>query len=59
MWTLVLYIYAGIWSKTDSVTMTTVTGFKTEQVCIEAGKKSAPLVADSKKEIRYVCLKVE
>lgn len=59
MWTLILYIYAGTFAKGDSVTLTNVTGFKTEQVCQEAGNSTKKLVKDSAKELRYVCVKVE
>lgn len=54
---LVLYIYAGAFAKGDSVTLATVPGFKTEAECIAAGQKSAPLVKDSAKDLRFVCLK--
>ena len=57
MFTLVLYIYAGIFSKGDNVALTNVPGFKTEASCQAAGHAATPLVHDSKKEIRFVCLK--
>ena len=59
MWTLILYIYAGALAKGDSVTLTNVPGFKTEQVCQEAGTSAKKLVRDSYKELRYICVKID
>ena len=58
-WTLVLYIYAGVLAKGDSVTLTPIQGFKTLEACQIAGKDSKPLVSGSAKELRFVCLKQE
>ncbi|MFJ3048547.1 hypothetical protein ACIPEN_22155 [Herbaspirillum chlorophenolicum] len=54
---LVLYIYAGMLAKGDSVTLQVIPGFKTEAECTAAGKASAPLVQGSAKDLRFVCLK--
>lgn len=56
MWILVLYIYAGMMSKGDSVTLHSVPGFRSEAACIAAGNKSKPLVDASTKDLRFVCL---
>lgn len=58
-WTLVLYIYAGVLAKGDSVTLLSVPGFKSEQHCSAAGGASKPLVNGSAKELRFVCLRNE
>ena len=58
-WTLILYIYAGVFAKGDSVTLTHIPGFKTEQHCSAAGSAAKPLVKDSAKEIRFVCIRQE
>jgi len=58
-WVLVLYIYAGVLAKGDSVTLTPVPGFKTLEACQAAGRAAAPLVANSAKDLRFVCLKQE
>lgn len=58
-WTLVLYIYAGVFAKGDSVTLTHIPGFKTEQHCQAAGNMTKPLVSGSAKEIRYICIRQE
>jgi len=54
---LVLYIYAGMMSSGDSVSMIQVPGFVTEQACKDAGNAARPLVSGSAKDIRFVCLK--
>lgn len=54
-WVLVIYIYAGMWAKGDSVAITTVP-MTSESACQTAGEKLAPLVDGSSKEVRFVCL---
>jgi hypothetical protein len=58
-WVLVMYIYAGLLAKGDSVTLTSIPGFKTEAMCSEAGAVARPLVSGSTKEYRFVCLRQE
>jgi hypothetical protein len=55
-WTLILYIYAGAMSRGDSVTMTHVDNFSSRAVCEAAGNAARPLVKDTYKEFRFVCL---
>ena len=57
MWTLVLFAYAGIFADGDSMALTHIKGFSSEQVCIAAGNKTKDLVKNTKKEIRFVCVK--
>jgi len=57
MWTLILMAYAGVWADSDSVALTSVKGFSSEQVCMAAGNKSKELVKTTKKELRFVCVK--
>ena len=59
MWTLVIYIYAGVLAKGDSVTLNNVSGFRSEAHCAAAGSALKPLVAGSAKELRFVCLRSE
>jgi hypothetical protein len=54
-WVLILYIYAGGMSGTDSVALTNVR-FTTEKSCIAAGEKSLKLVSGTLKSARYVCV---
>lgn len=56
-WILVLYIYAGVFAKGDSVTMTSVPGFLSEADCAAAGTIATQLVRGSTKELRFVCVK--
>jgi hypothetical protein len=53
---LVMYIYAGMMAKGDSVTLSQVDGFTSMQSCQEAGKAGERLVGGSTKEYRFVCL---
>lgn len=55
-WTLIIYIYAGVLARGDSVTLTQVDGFSTKQMCQESADLLEPLVSNSAKEIRTVCI---
>jgi len=55
-WILVLYIYAGVFAKGDSVTITSIPGFHSEQECAAAGTKAKPLVDNTAKDLHFVCL---
>lgn len=55
-WALVMYIYAGMLAKGDSVALTTIDGFATQAECQAAGNNSRQLVAGSAKELRFVCI---
>lgn len=59
MWILILFIYAGPLSRGDSVALTNVQGFRTEQLCQEAGRATKPLIRDTVKDVRFVCVKAE
>jgi hypothetical protein len=56
---LVLFVYAGVLSKGDSVALTNVPGFKSEVLCEEAGKSSVNLAKGTYKDAKFVCLKQE
>ena len=58
-WTLVLFLYAGVLSRGDSVALQTLPGFTTEATCQEAGRKSAPLIKGTIKDYKFVCLEVK
>ena len=53
---LVIFLYAGAWAESDSVTVTTVPQQSMES-CQIAGNQSKALVSGTKKEMRFVCLK--
>lgn len=53
---LVLYIYAGVLAKGDSVSMVSIPQ-TSKEACMAAGKAAEDLVKNSAKELRFVCLK--
>ena len=53
---LVLYIYAGMLSKGDSVALQVIEGFTSEESCQVAGIHANELVKGSIKEYRFSCL---
>jgi len=55
-WILVIYIYAGVFARGDSVAITHINGFANERDCNLAGARGSSLTKDSAKEYRYVCL---
>jgi hypothetical protein len=55
-WVLVLYVYAGIMAKGDSVALTTVP-MESEKACRLAGNAANALVSGSTKNVRYVCVR--
>lgn len=57
MWTLIIFIYAGVLSSGDSVSQTTVPGFTTEVLCKQAASQLPKLVEFTKKDVRTVCVK--
>ncbi|MGE4243694.1 hypothetical protein [Ramlibacter sp.] len=57
-WILVMYVYAGMLAKGDSVAMLTVP-VASQEVCEREGRKGEKLVGGSAKEYRYLCLKVD
>ena len=55
-WALIIHLYAGIFADTDSLSVTSVSGFSTKAACEVAGKASERLVAQTKKDIKWVCV---
>jgi len=56
-WILVVYIYAGIMAKGDSVALTNIPGFQSQAECMIAGKEGEDLVSGTAKVYRFVCVK--
>lgn len=56
-WILVIMIHAGALSSKDSMAITSVPGFKTQEECIAAGKASEVLGKTTTKDVKFVCLK--
>lgn len=57
MWVLVFYVFANALSDGDSVALTNVPGFTSEQSCMVAGKTAISMVSGYKTGV-YKCLKV-
>lgn len=57
MFILIIYIYAGIMAKGDSVALIQVPGFSSELSCQSAGKETTKFVKGSAKEHRFVFVK--
>jgi hypothetical protein len=55
-WILILMIHAGIMSEHDSMGITNIPGFKTEQECNTAGQKSIVLGKGTTKDVKFTCV---
>ena len=53
---LVIYIYAGMLAKGDSVSLVSIPQ-PSEQACNTAGKQAEQLVKGTAKELRFICVK--
>lgn len=58
LWTLILFAHAGMMSDKDSMALTTVPGFQTQQQCVAAGEGSKKMVTATTKVIKYHCVEV-
>ena len=57
-WILIVYIYAGVMANGDSVALTNISGFKSQQECVSAGQTAQNLVSGtSSKVYKFVCVK--
>lgn len=54
-WVLLVYIYAGVWAKGDSVTMYAVP-MASQELCEKNAEKLGSLVSGTAKEVRYICM---
>lgn len=59
MWALILFAHAGVMSDTDSMALTTVPGFRTQQECVVAGKASERMAVATTKVIKFTCVEVQ
>jgi len=57
MWTLIVFVHAGMLSNADSMAITSVPNFFNEVLCQTAGKKTESLTNNTRKDIRWVCVK--
>jgi len=58
-WVLILFAHVGALGSGNSNALTHVPGFKSEDSCIVAGRKSKLLAQGSYKEISFVCVEVK
>jgi hypothetical protein len=58
LWTLILFAHAGMMSDKDSMALTTVPGFRSQQECQAAGETSKKMVARTTKEMKFICVEV-
>jgi len=56
MWTLIIFIHASILSSDDSVALTNIPKFKTEQSCINAGNEAHKLTELTVKVLKFTCV---
>lgn len=56
VWVLILFAHAGIMSDKDSMALTSVSGFKTQQECRAAGEESKRMASATTKVIKYTCV---
>lgn len=57
MYALILFFHVGIWGDTDSNATTVVPDFATHELCTAAGAEANKLVAGTKKEMAFICVK--
>lgn len=55
-WVLILAMWAGTFSASDSVTLNTVTGFSSEARCDAAGKAAVKKFTTFKKTVEFFCV---
>ena len=58
IWTLILFAHAGVLSDKDSMALTNVTGFVTQQECVAAGELNKKMASGTTKVIKYTCVQV-
>lgn len=57
IWILILFAHAGAMSDKDSMALTTVEGFKSEQACVAAGNQATKMASMTTKVIKFTCVK--
>lgn len=57
MYALILFFHVGVWAHTDSNATTVVPDFATYELCAAAGAEANKLVAGTRKEMTFICVK--
>lgn len=55
-WTLIVFIYAGMLARGDSVALLSLPNWSSEAACTKAGNALKPLVQGTAKELAFVCV---
>ena len=58
LWTLILFAHVGMLSDKDSMALTSVPGFRTQQECVTAGKAAEKMAAGTTKVMKFICVEV-
>jgi len=58
LWTLVLFAHVGMMSDKDSMALTSVPGFRTQQECVTAGKAAEKMAFGTTKVMKFICVEV-
>jgi len=56
-WTLILFAHIGMLSEKDSMALTSVPGFRSQQECVAAGK-AAEKMATGTKVMKFICVEI-
>ncbi len=59
LWTLILFAHASMLSDHDSMALTNVQGFKSQQECVAAGNQAKKMADMTTKVIKFSCVQVE
>lgn len=55
-WILVIFAYIGMWSDKDSMALTNVPGFTTQQACEVAAAQARKTFEGGTKEVKTLCI---
>jgi len=58
LWTLILFAHVGMMSDKDSMALTSVPGFRTQQECVAAGKTAERMATGTTKVMKFTCVEV-
>ena len=58
LWTLILFSHVGMMSDKDSMALTSVPGFRTQQECAAAGKAAEKMTFGTTKVMKFTCVEV-
>lgn len=57
MFILIIFAHVGLLGSGNSNALTSISGFKSNESCIEAGNKAKTMADDTVKVIKFVCVK--